>query len=160
MKSLPIWQCRKSGDCCKRFISSGPEIQPSEKHQIIKVLDKPEIRNHLKEIGYTKEGVTEHMEERGTLPLQNADTCAFLRNNECLIHEIKPKVCHEYPLSITTTSTKTRIYVDLDCPRGNDIVATLQNGDIPPWIKSKKPITVKGRYFYEELAQEKFGDEP
>lgn len=156
MKSLPIWNCRKSGDCCKRFYSSGPRIKESEKEKIIRTLENKEVIDHFKKIEFPREKISEYIKNHNSLPLQDKKTCAFLNsNNECIIHSDKPEVCRTYPLMIDQKTDKTEIKVDLDCPRGQDIVNAINNGDIPSWINAKKSIKVEGRYFYEDLMQDK-----
>lgn len=157
---LSIWQCRKTGDCCKRFISTGPSITQTEGNAITQNLDNREIAEHLRSIGITKEDVINHIKTRNSLPIiKNQETCAFLKNDECIIHDIKPKVCKDYPLVIEERKNMTLVTVDLDCPRGYGIVQELENNRIPGWLPNDKPIKVEGRSFYEELAREKFGDE-
>ena len=68
---LPIWNCRKTGECCKRFISSGPIIQKSESQKIIEYLDRKEIADHLVNINVKKEEIKKSIQDRGSLPLQN-----------------------------------------------------------------------------------------
>lgn len=159
MKLLPIWQCRKTGECCKRFISSGPRIQKSENQKIIEYLDRKEIADHLDDVGVTKEEIESSIKNRGSLPLQNESTCVFLKNDECLIHDVKPEVCQTYPLMIDRKSNKTKITVDLTCPRGEDLVKAIKNRDIPTSYHLKEPIEVEGRYFYEDLIREKYGED-
>ena len=160
MKSLNIWQCRQTGDCCKRFISTGPRLTQTEGNNIIQNLENPELSEHLQSIGITKEKIIESIENHGSLPIiKNQGTCVFLKNNECIIHQIKPKVCRDYPLVIEEHETKIIIKVDLDCPRGSGIVQELINNRIPGWLPHDKPIEVQEGHFYEELAREKFGDE-
>jgi len=157
---LNAWQCRKTGDCCKRFISNGPRITKSEQVSIVQTLDGPEILEHLRSIGFTQDMVKENMENKGSLPIiKDQGTCVFLKNDECIIHQVKPKVCKDYPLVIEECDDKILIKVDLDCPRGSGIVQELINNRIPGWLPHGKPIEVKASYFYEELAREKFGDE-
>lgn len=157
---LNVWQCRKTGECCKRFISNGPRVTPTESSNIIQNLDNPEISEHLRSIGFTKDEIIKSIENRHSLPIiKSQETCVFLKNNECIIHQIKPKVCKDYPLLIEEYATKTVIKVDLDCPRGSGIVQELVNNRIPGWILHNKPIEVQESYFYEDLAREKFGDE-
>lgn len=156
---LPIWQCRKTGDCCKRFISLGPEVKNHESDKIIEKLNKNEITEHLKNIGISKETVIESIKNHQSLPLQDQKTCVFLKNNECLIHEIKPEVCKTYPLKIDYLKEKTKILVDLDCPRGSGLIEAIKIGPIPNWIKTDKPIEVEGRYFYEDMIRDKHGED-
>ncbi|CAD6368389.1 hypothetical protein NMT12_100018 [metagenome] len=159
MKLLPIWQCRKTGDCCKRFLSSGPQLNLQEKQTILDNLDKKEISDHIIEVGLKKDEFIEYVETRQSLPLQNLDTCIFLKNNECLIHEIKPKVCRTYPLHITKKLGKTEIVVDLGCPRGNDLINAIKSGNIPESMGIGDEISVTGQYFYEDKIREKFGED-
>ena len=159
MKSLNIWQCRKTGECCKRFISSGPRIQKSESQKVIEYLDRSEIEDHLTNVGIKKEEISNSIKNRNSLPLQNKSTCVFLKNDECLIHDVKPEVCQTYPLSIYRKSNKTEIKVDLACPRGEGLISAIKNGDIPASFKIKEPIEVEGRYFYEDLVRDKYGED-
>jgi len=157
---LNVWQCRKTGDCCKRFISNGPRLTQIEGNIIIQNLDNPEIISHLRSIGFTKEKVINSIKNRDSLPIiKNQETCVFLKGDECIIHQIKPKVCKDYPLVIEEHDDKISIKVDLDCPRGSGIVQELINNKIPDWLSHNKPIEVQEGYFYEELTREKFGDE-
>ena len=160
MKSLNVWQCRKTGDCCKRFISNGPRVTKSEEILIVQTLGNQEIQEHLQSIGFTKEAVKENIENKGSLPIiKNQGTCVFLKGDECIIHQVKPKVCKDYPLVIEEHDDKISIKVDLDCPRGSGIVQELINNKIPDWLSHNKPIEIQEGYFYEELTREKFGDE-
>ncbi len=157
---LNVWQCRKTGDCCKRFISNGPRVTTSEQTLIVQTLENQEILEHLQSIGFTKGLVKENVENKGSLPIiKNQGTCVFLKNDECLIHQTKPKVCKDYPLVIEEYEDKISIKVDLDCPRGSGIVQELINNRIPGWLPRGKPIEVLEGHFYEELSREKFGDE-
>lgn len=123
---LPIWNCRKTGECCKRFISSGPQVQKSENQKIIEYLDRKEIVNHLADVGMTKEEIKKSIQDRGSLPLQNKTTCVFLKNDECLIHDVKPEVCQTYPLRIVRKQNKTEVTVDLACPGGKALLRQLK----------------------------------
>lgn len=156
---LPIWQCRTTGDCCKRFLSSGPQLNSKEKQTIIDNLDQKEISGHIVKMGLKKDEFIKYLENRQSLPLQNPDTCIFLKNNECLIHNIKPEVCRTYPLHITKKSGKTEIIVDLGCPRGNDLVNAIKSGNIPESMDIDGKISVSGQYFYEDKIREKFGED-
>lgn len=157
---LNVWQCRKTGECCKRFISTGPRVSKSEELLIVQSLDNQEISNHLQSIGFTKDDVKKSIDNRGSLPvIQDQGTCVFLKGDECIIHQVKPKVCKDYPLVIEEYATKYIITVDLDCPRGVGIVEELVRHRIPGWIPQDKPIEVQKASFYEELAKEKFDDE-
>lgn len=159
MKSLKIWQCKQTGDCCRRFLSSGPQLNSQEKQIIIDNLDKKEIAEHIVKIGLKKDEFIEYVETRQSLPLQNLDTCIFLKNNECLIHEIKPEVCRTYPLHITQKLGKTEITVDLGCPRGSDLINAIKSGNIPQSMGIDGDILVTGQYFYEDKIREKFGED-
>ena len=159
MKSLKIWQCKKTGDCCKRFLSSGPQLNSQEKQKIIENLDQKEISDHIATFGWKKDNFIKYVENRQSLPLQNSDTCIFLKNNECLIHDIKPSVCKTYPIYITKKSGKTEVIVDLDCPRGNDLVAAIKSGNIPESMEIDGQIMVSGEYFYEDKIREKYGED-
>ncbi len=159
MKSLPIWQCRQTGNCCKRFISSGPQLNSQEKQKIIDNLDQKEISDHIANLGLRKDEFIKYVKDRQSLPLQNSDSCIFLKNNECLIHDIKPEVCQTYPLHISKKSGKTEVLVDLGCPRGNDLVNAIKSGNIPESMGLDGEISVSGQYFYDEKIREKFGED-
>lgn len=159
MKLLPIWQCKQTGDCCNRFLSSGPQLNSQEKQTIINNLDQKEIADHIAKMGLKKDEFIKYVENRQSLPLQNSSTCIFLKNNECLIHDIKPEVCKTYPLRITKKLGKTEITVDLGCPRGSDLINAIKSGNIPESMDIDGEISVTGQYFYEEKIREKFGED-
>lgn len=158
---LNVWQCRKTGDCCKRFISTGPQVTKSEADKIIQNLDNPEISEHFGSIGITKEDIRKSVENRGSLPIiKDQGTCVFLKNKECIIHQIKPQVCKDYPMKIVDHPSKTVVMVDLECPRGADMAQEIRKGRIPPGtLRTDKPIEVIEMDFYEAMCREKFGDE-
>ena len=54
---------------------------------------------------------------------------------------------------------KTEVTVDLACPRGEGLVKAIKNRDIPISYQLKEPIEVEGRYFYEDLIREKYGED-
>lgn len=159
MKSLNIWQCRKTGECCKRFINMGPSLTETDQEKIIKFLDNKEIANHLYELNTSKVNLIKTIKERASLPLQNHNTCIFLKNDQCLIHEVKPEVCDTYPLGIIHQGDKTHIMVDLDCPRGAQLVEDMKNGNIPDWVKVRDKVTIEGRYFFEDAYRNRFGED-
>lgn len=159
MNSLPIWQCRKTGDCCKRFLSTGPRVTLEERQIIANSLDSKEIADHIRSMGLTKESIIRYMENHYSLPLQNKDTCAFLKNNECLIHQIQPILCKTYPLVIKKKGDKTEILVDLDCPRGEELVKAIKNNDIPAYLGIQGPVVVYGENLLEEAVREKYGED-
>lgn len=159
MKSLNIWQCRKTGECCKRFINTGPRLTEADQENIIKFIDNEEITNHLQQVGTSKKDLIKTIQDRRLLPLQNRNTCIFLKNDQCLIHEVKPAVCDTYPLAITHKEDKTHIMVDLDCPRGAQLVEDMKKGNIPEWVGAKGEITIEGRYFFEDAHREHFGED-
>lgn len=158
---LNVWQCRKTGDCCKRFISTGPSVTKTEGNTILENLDNQEISDHLRSIEVTKDNIKKSIETRDSLPIiKDQGTCVFLKNNECIIHKIKPQVCKDYPMKIVVHPSKTVVLVDLECPRGSGIAQEIREGKIPPGtLRTDKPIEVIERDFYEALAREKFGDE-
>jgi Fe-S-cluster containining protein len=67
-----------------------------------------------------------------------------------MIHEIRPKICRNYPLEIISPN---RIKVDLDCPRSEQIIEELEKGDYPLYIKNEinteKDIKVESEYFFD-----------
>ncbi|WP_371504504.1 YkgJ family cysteine cluster protein [Nitrosopumilus adriaticus] len=159
MKSLPIWHCKKTGDCCKRFLSSGPQLNSQEIQKIIDNLDQKEIKDHFALLGMNKDEFIKYVKNRQSLPLQNPNTCIFLKNNECLIHDIKPEVCQTYPLHIIKKSGKTDVLVDLDCPRGSDLITAIKSGNIPESMGIDGEISVSGTSSYEDKIREKYGED-
>ncbi len=115
--------------------------------------------DHFATLGMNKDEFLKYVENHQSLPLQNSNTCIFLKNNECLIHDIKPEVCKTYPLHITKKSGKTKVIVDLDCPRGNDLIIAIKSGNIPESMGIDGEISVSGESIYENKIREKFGED-
>ncbi|MFH1834976.1 MAG: YkgJ family cysteine cluster protein [Methanobacteriota archaeon] len=155
---MNIWTCLRCGKCCKSFVCTGPEITDREKTMILNYINKLVITPHLNKIEFNLEDVKNHLHEKPYLPVLGVKPpkkCVFLSDNICLIHKVKPQICRNYPIELLN---KTKIIVDLDCPRGRDILNELENGRYPTLIRKKirdvRNLRVEGRYFFDEKIKD------
>lgn len=111
MKMIPVetsdhfpFQCRCCGACCRHVRESVP-LESLDAFYLAKYLrdqGKPvscvdDVLVHyaepvlLHESGYT----VFMLKTMGT-----EDSCVFLQDNRCMVHEVKPRACRTYPLSV------------------------------------------------------------
>lgn len=111
MKMVPVaasdhfpFQCRRCGACCRHVRQSVP----------LETLDAFRLARYLRDRGepisciddvlakYT-EPVLLHESGYTVFMLKVAgpeDACIFLRDNRCTIHEVNPRACRTYPISV------------------------------------------------------------
>lgn len=111
MKMVPVaasdhfpFQCRRCGACCRHVRQSVP----------LETLDAFRLARYLRDRGepisciddvlakYT-EPVLLHESGYTVFMLKVAgpeDACIFLRDNRCIIHEVNPRACRTYPVSV------------------------------------------------------------
>ncbi len=124
------WDCKKTGKCCTLFVRTGPELTIQE-------ADLTAERMSI--LGFSDELIT-YVKRHRTIPLTGSKVpkkCIFLENDICVIHDIKPELCREYPLEIIETEKNVKILISYDCPRAEKIENSIKNNDIPEWLEKK-----------------------
>jgi Fe-S-cluster containining protein len=154
MEENSVWECLKCGKCCGLFVRTGPGISDKEKEEIFNYLGNPKIVEFMHRKGLKVGWIRDQINEISYIPLIGDDLpkkCIFLsEGNLCVIHEIRPEICRDYPLDIASPN---KIKVDLDCPRSKQIIEKLKKGEYPFYIKNKinteKDIEIEEEYFFE-----------
>jgi len=160
MKENSIWECLKCGECCRSFVRTGPEISDKEKEEILNSLNNSKIVKFIHGTGLKLDWIKNQINEREYIPvIGNAPPkrCVFLSNNNlCMIHEIRPKICRNYPLEVISPN---KIKVDLDCQRSEQIIEKLEKGNYPLCIKdeinTEKDIKVEAEHFFDRKISDR-----
>ena len=150
-----IWQCRRTGRCCKLFVFSG--VRASDKEW--KLLEKD-----IKLLKLSKEEF-ERCENQHTLPVIGKNPpkkCAFLKGkNTCIVYEKRPGRCQEYPIMIQRYKDSVTFHISDDCPRGKELTKMIET-NTPPKLKSiidSRKTRVMLESFFEKSAQEYYDEE-
>jgi len=129
--STDIWECRRTGQCCRLFVFTGVQVSEAE----WELLEKD-----IKLLKLPKEEFKKYESQR-TLPLignKPPKRCAFLKGeNICTIYQKRPKRCREYPIMVQKYRDSIVFHISDDCPRGEDLSKIIQTN--PPQ-KLKKNI--------------------
>ena len=120
---LAISYCRQCGQCCKAgtIDAKNASVVASEKE--LEAITKKtntsldELTSKLKKHPQQKDG--------WSIPLP----CMFYENEKCKIYDVRPKVCHTYPLAGVTHDDITYIAINLGCDYGKDIYKRLLKGE-------------------------------
>ncbi len=111
MKMVPVaasgrfpFQCRRCGACCRHVRQSVP-LETLDAFRLAKYLrDRGEPINCIDDVlaRYT-EPVLLHESGYTVFMLKVVgpeDACVFLQDNRCTIHEVNPRACRTYPISV------------------------------------------------------------
>lgn len=134
-----------------------------EKSIILDYLNNPKIReSDLKDIP-DLEWIIKQINEKEYIPV-TGDTppkrCVFLSGSKlCVIYQIRPKICIDYPLEVVSSGSSGKIRVDLGCPRSKQIIKELKKGKYPDYIKDEinflKKIKVEDEHFFDEKMSDR-----
>lgn len=98
------FRCRQCGACCRHVKESVP-LEPIDAFRLAKYLrDRGENVTCIDDV-MVKYAIPVLLHESGftIFMLQTTgpdDTCIFLNGNHCTIHEVNPKACRTYPVSV------------------------------------------------------------
>ncbi len=93
LKHIDKFECQKCGNCCRNpgYVYIGlDESETISKHLN---LDHKFFLDHYCDL---------IMKPRLTLKTNEDDSCIFLKDNQCMIQEVKPKQCKEFPFAWRT----------------------------------------------------------
>jgi Fe-S-cluster containining protein len=85
--------CKHCGECCRKVGVDLAHINPFEVAKHLGMSAKEVVKTYLGEITFYDGEKIEIKITKSRLP------CPFLKENECLIHPVKPDVCKGFPVT-------------------------------------------------------------
>ncbi|KYK26296.1 hypothetical protein AYK26_05300 [Euryarchaeota archaeon SM23-78] len=115
--------------CCKISQTIGsPIISEEEKEKIEDYLKK----NNKNINCYKRIDVDD---EHYYILKENNGDCCFLQGNNCMIQEVKPLDCQDYPVKAVYEDNKIVFIIDTECPASDSLT--------PEFIEEAKKIALK-----------------
>lgn len=133
--------CEKCGACC-RLCSKGVRVEEKDVARMATYLDMAKLAFEQKYLARHEDGIL-HLE----VP------CTFQKDNQCFIHEARPKKCRTFPFGVLQVNPsqhwldgKNNIGV-FNCPGGNNFlkrIASLRlaNKSFPQWNTEQVKFTL------------------
>jgi len=152
--SINAWRCKRTGKCCKLFVSTGVVVTNEEWELIEKDIRGLEV----------SKDEFEKCRETKTLPVIGKNPpkkCAFLKTNKCLIYKKRPQRCKEYPIMIQEYDDCILLHISSDCPRTDDLLKIIKKKK-PMWPKKKlgrKKRKIIVNSFYDKKISQYYGEE-
>lgn len=111
MKMVPVelsdqfpFQCKRCGACC-RYVKQSVPLEPLDVFRLAKYLKKQRKGCFSMDEVLFQYAEPVLLHESGYMvfmlkTIGSEDACIFLQDNQCGIHEVNPRACRTYPLSV------------------------------------------------------------
>lgn len=112
------FECSRCGQCCT-IHKTGVRVSPSD------------AEHFAKREGRVLEDFLKTVQASGDSYIM-PQPCRYLKGEACLVHEIKPSVCREYPMHFRKVKNQETSWIIITaCPGGKKLLELLLSGPQP-----------------------------